>query len=134
MAVQNAFQRHQVGVVTSAGQLFRRIGGTIGTAAFGIMMTTRSASEMNAGLAQIDPGLLDSVPLGLIAQILDNPQRLSTVGPVPLPIVELVRDSMSVSITTLFLVGLVLMLAAMVVNFWLPEARLRDSWDEPPSD
>ena len=94
--------------MTSAGQLFRRIGGTIGTAAFGIMMTTRSASEMNAGLAQIDPGLLDSVPLGLIAQILDNPQRLSTVGPVPL--------------------------AAMVVNFWLPEARLRDSWDEPPSD
>jgi len=43
-------------------------------------------------------------------------------------------DSMSVSIMTLFLVGLVLMLAAMVVNFWLPEARLRHSWDEPPSD
>jgi len=26
------------------------------------------------------------------------------------------------------------MLAAMVVNFWLPDARLRDSWDEPPGD
>ena len=134
VAVQNAFKRHQMGVVTSAGQLFRGIGGTIGTAAFGIMMATRFASEMNAGLAQIDPGLLDSVPPGIIAQILDNPQRLATVGPVPPPIVGLVRNSMSVSITTLFVVGLVLMLAAMVVNFWLPEARLRDSWDEPPGD
>ncbi len=117
VAVQNAFKRHQMDMVTSASQLFRAIGGTIGTAMFGILMTSRFAREMNVGPAQINSGLLDSVPPGLIAQIMDNPQRLASVGPVTLPIVELVRDSMFQSITALFVVGLVLMLAAMAVNF-----------------
>ena len=131
VAVQNAFKRHQMGVVSSAGQLFRGIGGTIGTTAFGVMMATRFASEMNAGLARLDPGLLDSVPTELINQLLENPQRLAAAGPVPLPIAELVKQSMSDSITSLFVVGLILMIAAIAVNIWLPEARLRESWDEP---
>ena len=131
VAVQNAFKRHQMGVVSSAGQLFRGIGGTIGTTAFGVMMATRFASEMNAGLARLDPGLLDSVPTELINQLLENPQRLAAAGPVPLPIAELVKQSMSDSITSLFVVGLIMMIAAIAVNIWLPEARLRESWDEP---
>ena len=134
VAVQNAFKRHQMGVVSSAGQLFRGIGGTIGTTAFGVIMANRFSAEMKGGLAQIDPGLLDSVPPEVVTQMLDNPQRLASAGQVPLPLLDLVRESMSHSITSLFAIGLALMIVALVVNIWLPEARLRETWDEPAGD
>ena len=131
VAVQNAFRRHEMGVVSSAGQLFRGIGGTIGSAVFGAVMASRFRAEMDTGLLQMDPDSLASVPPGLVTGLVENPQRLGSMGAIPPQIIDLVQESMSRSITALFVIALGLMLVALVVNIWLPEARLRDTWDEP---
>jgi EmrB/QacA subfamily drug resistance transporter len=39
VAVQNAIDRHQIGVATSSTQFFRAIGGTVGVAVFGAVLT-----------------------------------------------------------------------------------------------
>lgn len=44
IAVQNAVERTQIGVATSATQFFRQIGGTVGVAVFGAVLTQRLAS------------------------------------------------------------------------------------------
>jgi EmrB/QacA subfamily drug resistance transporter len=39
LAVQNEFEQHDLGIATSSNQLFRSLGSTIGTAAFGALLT-----------------------------------------------------------------------------------------------
>ena len=39
LAVQNEFEQHDLGIATSSSQLFRSLGSTIGTAAFGALLT-----------------------------------------------------------------------------------------------
>jgi EmrB/QacA subfamily drug resistance transporter len=46
VAVQNAFDHSQMGVVTASGQLFRSIGGTVGTALMGSILNHGLASRM----------------------------------------------------------------------------------------
>lgn len=41
IAVQNAVERSQIGVATSSSQFFRQIGGTVGVAVFGAVLTQR---------------------------------------------------------------------------------------------
>lgn len=55
LAVQNEFEQHELGVATSASQLFRGLGSTVGIAIFGAMLT----SGLTNGLANIqnDPYL-----------------------------------------------------------------------------
>jgi EmrB/QacA subfamily drug resistance transporter len=45
IVVQNAVSRNQMGVATSSTQFFRQIGGTVGVAIFGAVLTTALASE-----------------------------------------------------------------------------------------
>ncbi len=44
LAVQNAFDHSRLGVATASTQLFRSIGGTVGTAILGGVLTSRLAS------------------------------------------------------------------------------------------
>ncbi len=60
---------------------------------------------------------------------MENPQQLGQPGATPPQFLELIRASMSTTITSLFVSGLGLMVVALVVNFWLPEAPLRETRD-----
>lgn len=62
--------------------------------------------------------------------MVENPQQLGQPGAIPPQFLELIRASMSTAITSLFVTGLGLMVVVLVVNFWLPEAPLRETWDE----
>ena len=48
VAVQNAIERHQIGVATSSTQFFRAIGGTVGVAVFGAVLTHSLATGPSA--------------------------------------------------------------------------------------
>ena len=48
VAVQNAIERHQIGVATSSTQFFRAIGGTVGVALFGAVLTHSLATGPSA--------------------------------------------------------------------------------------
>ncbi len=69
IAAQNAAPREQLASVTSVVQFFRNIGGTIGSAIFGTIMTT----SMNLGLSKID---LSHVPEN-VQPLLRNPQIIT---------------------------------------------------------
>lgn len=48
VAVQNEFERHQLGVVTASVQLFRGLGSTIGVAALGALLTAGALTQFNS--------------------------------------------------------------------------------------
>ncbi|GGJ28997.1 MDR family MFS transporter [Deinococcus roseus] len=56
LAVQNAVQPTEIGVATSASQFFRQIGGTIGVAIFGTVLTNTLTTEMPKHMPEI-PGM-----------------------------------------------------------------------------
>ena len=133
IAVQNAFHRRQLGAVTSGLQFFRGIGGTIGATAFGAVMTTRFRSEIQSLIQGMPAAARSEIPAEQLASIVENPQALAagTGGEMTLPpeLLQLMREALSSSITTLFVIGLVVLGIALVVNVWLPETTLKATWE-----
>jgi uncharacterized membrane protein len=72
IAVQNAFPITRLGVVTSATQFFRQIGGTLGTAVMGSLLTSHFTHSFQANLPA---DVHAAVPPSVLAQ-LENPQVL----------------------------------------------------------
>lgn len=68
LAVQNEFEQRELGIATSSNQLFRSLGSTIGTAAFGALLTT----GILAGL-----GNISSTPY---VQAIGNSPQASKIG------------------------------------------------------
>jgi EmrB/QacA subfamily drug resistance transporter len=68
LAIQNEFEQHDLGVATSSSQLFRSLGSTIGTAAFGAVLT--------AGIAA---NLMTIKSTSYVQQLSGNPQ-ISKIG------------------------------------------------------
>ena len=133
IAVQNAFDRSQLGAVTSGLQFFRGIGGTIGATAFGAVMTTRFRNEIQALIQDMPAAARSEIPIERLASIVENPQALAagTGGEMTLPpeVLQLMREALSSSITTLFVIGLVVLGIALIVNVWLPESPLKSTWE-----
>ena len=133
IAVQNAFHRRQLGAVTSGLQFFRGIGGTVGATAFGAVMTTRFKDEIQSLIQDMPAAARSDIPIDRLTSIVENPQALAagTVGEMTLPpeVLQLMREALSSSITTLFLIGLVALGIALIVNVWLPESTLRSTWE-----
>ncbi len=59
LAAQNAVAPYQIGVVTSAGTFFQQMGGTIGIALFGAILTSTLSTQMTANL---DPVIRQAPP------------------------------------------------------------------------
>ncbi len=72
IAVQNAFPITRLGVVTSATQFFRQIGGTLGTAVMGSLLTSRFNDSFHANLPA---DVAATIPVPVLKQ-LENPQVL----------------------------------------------------------
>lgn len=144
--VQNAFPFRQLGEVTASLTFFRSIGGTIGAALFGTVMTNRFHAAFNAGLS---PEVRQVIPPDQLAQ-LGNPQVLlsdqttaslrqlfDSVGASGADLFNqfmlTVRDSLSTAIGDLFLVGTVAMALAVVSVLFLREIPLRSSFSDEPA-
>lgn len=141
--VQNAFPFRQLGEVTASLTFFRSIGGTIGAALFGTVMTNRFHASFNASLS---PEVRAVIPEDQLSQ-LGNPQVLiseqtttnlrqlfDSVGANGNDLFNqfmlTVRDSLSASIGDLFMVGAVAMAVALVSVIFLKEIPLRSSFSE----
>lgn len=80
LAVQNEFEQHELGVVTSSNQLFRSLGSTVGTAVFGAMLT--------AGILTQVPAMQNTAYINSLAKneqvtrvgSLDDPNTLLTLN------------------------------------------------------
>ncbi|MBI2939719.1 MAG: MFS transporter [Chloroflexi bacterium] len=144
---QNAVPYAELGVVTSASSFFRTIGGSIGAAVMGSLLTNRFVVSFPENLASaVGPDRLRSLPPQLL-HAFDNPQALfardsagsssqfgqvlTQLGPdgkaIGEAIILAVRLSLSDAIHTAFLAGAVLAALGLVLAFFLKEIPLRRS-------
>jgi Na+/melibiose symporter-like transporter len=147
LTVQNVVPQNKLGVATASSQLFRQLGGTIGVALMGTVMSQRMASSMEEAsekaslektavdLATLPPETATALQSLQDPQVLMDPQRLQSIQSA-LPdelqsvLVELVaqlRESLSYSLTGVFTTGVIVVVVAFVLTFLLEEIPLRSS-------
>jgi len=137
LSVQNAVDAKDLGVATSSVQLFRNLGGTIGVAVMGTILSTGIADKMK-GIVGINPEILDPAMAQRLSQF-QNPQvlldqsKLAVIQnsmPAPLQslfaqLIESLRGALAASLSNVFLAGAVLLVAALILTFFLKEVPLR---------
>ena len=116
LIVQNDVDPKHMGAATSASTFFRMIGASFGTAAFGAIWTSRLAVEMRAA---IPPGV--QLPAGAG----DVTTSLTKIHSLPAPLHDAVLGAFARALDTTFLVAVPIMLAALVLSFFIPEKPLR---------
>ena len=137
IVVQNAFPVERLGVVTASLAFFRSIGGVVGVAVLGSIMTNRMTSGLQAGVSTLPSAI--AAKLGGIAanpQALMDPAsqqamtaQLATLGSqapqVAAQVTTILRGAVAAAITEVFLIGSVLIAVAFVTAFFLREIPLR---------
>lgn len=137
IVVQNAFAQRQMGMVTSSVTFFRSIGGTMGVAIMGTFMNDVFRSRVAEGLAELGAGASALPPQ--VVERLSNPQALlnpeakqALLTGLPVEaqglfdrLLEVLRLSLSDAVTEAFLVGLVVVVVAWGLSWFLEEIPLR---------
>jgi EmrB/QacA subfamily drug resistance transporter len=118
LAVQNAVHPRDMGVATSGATFFRSIGGTIGTALFGAIMTTQLANRLAETLpAQVSRQLDAESLTSSVTQISALPEQIRVV----------VLDAFTYALDNVFLAAAPVIAIAFVFTLFLPEIRLRSA-------
>jgi EmrB/QacA subfamily drug resistance transporter len=141
LVVQNAMPYRLLGVATSSVQFFRQIGGTLGIAIFGTLVTTHLRDNLRAEL----PADVQSLPEPVLErledpQVLLSPESLdrlresfAALGAQGAALFAETIDSMRMvlaeAITNVFFLSMVLSIAALAVSFFLREVPLRTTVD-----
>lgn len=141
LTVQNAVEHRHLGVATSSTQLFRQMGGTVGVAVMGTILSSHMKDEMSRLAAQHptqpapSPALAQKLSALHNPQILLNPDRLVQIRN-SLPesmagmfdqIVLMLRTTLAHALDSVFLAGAIVLFTALVFTLWLKEIPLRTS-------
>lgn len=118
LTVQNAFEHSKLGVVTSATQLARSIGGTVGTAILGSVLNNNLTNKLGAG---VDINKLQGLTL------VTGQEEMMAVKLFLLK----AKGTFASSITEVFLISSFCIGLAALVAFFLKEIPLRKSHIEP---
>ena len=138
VVVQNAFPQDQLGQVTASLQFFRSLGGTVGAAVFGSVVTNRFQSGLTE---RIPAPLKEALPAERL-EALQNPQvLLAPEATLALKqsfaafgeqgqtlfeqLIHVMRVSLGQAITELFLVGVATLLLGFVLTIFIREIPLR---------
>ncbi len=148
LAVQNALPYRLLGVATASSQFFRQIGGTLGIAIFGTLITKYVSANLQSELPMdvrssappailkaledpqilLSPSALDRLREGFAALGSDGP-RLFTES------VTAMQGVLSDGLGRVFFAGLVVAVVALVFSVLLPEVPLRTTiLDQAESD
>ncbi len=125
IAVQNSVNPRDVGVATSGSTFFRSVGGTIGTALFGAILTSRLTAELMATL-----------PAGSAsgAQIDGMTSAMSNIAALPDSVRPLVLEAFTGALGTVFLAAVPILVVGFVFALMLKDVHLRSDHDKdhPP--
>lgn len=124
IAVQSAVPRSVLGSATSVTGFFRFIGGAVGVAVMGSVMAQRLHLELSALLATVPPGLQNRLR-EVIAHpdLVVNPLTRAGLGA---DLLAQVRPAMAHAVGSVFVVGLVIAVAALASAFLVPRGQARD--------
>jgi len=148
IAVQNAVSYNILGAATSAVPFFRSMGGAVGLAILGSVMTNRLASDFIAKLPATIKTIIPPQVLSLMAhnpEVLLDPQAqsqletlFSQAGQQGAALYEqtlgTLRQALNAGLAEVFLIALIITVPAFVINFFLKELPLRKQHvlaDEP---
>jgi EmrB/QacA subfamily drug resistance transporter len=116
-AIQNAVEFRDMGAATSSATFFRQMGGSIGAAVFGAVLSSRLAHYLAERFAQAGAG--PGGAAGVDANNVQAIQRLT--GPVR----DLVLGGFTDALDDVFLVGVPFIVLAFLVSLFLKEVPLR---------
>ncbi|MBI3951260.1 MAG: DHA2 family efflux MFS transporter permease subunit [Acidobacteria bacterium] len=120
IAVQNSVQRQQMGIATSATQFFRIIGGAIGVAIMGTVMTLRMKVHV------VDPTISPNGNTTEIARLLQHPDALidpMTRGRLSPEVLTVLQGVLADALHGVFWVGLIVAVLALGSAFLVPKGR-----------
>ena len=115
-AVQNAVEYRDMGAATSSITFFRQMGGSIGAAVFGAVLSSRLAHYLTEALAQA--GIRSGA--GAV-----NANHVQAIQHLAEPVRGVVLGAFAKALDNVFLVGVPFIVAAFVVALFLREAPLR---------
>lgn len=149
LTVQNAVSPQQLGVATATSQLFRSLGGTIGIAVMGTLMTASMSKKMtdlsaamgagqNTSTAPTNPALAEQMELlHNPSNLLDQPKIEAAMKSLPpelqavfAKMLDMIREALNYAITSTFLAGAIVSVAAVVTALFLKEIPLRSGKDQ----
>jgi EmrB/QacA subfamily drug resistance transporter len=116
-AIQNAVEFRDMGAATSSATFFRQMGGSIGAAVFGAVLSSRLAIHLAERLAAsgVQPGAGSAI----------NPNDVQAIQRLTGPAKTLVLGAFTDALNDVFLVGVPFILVAFVVSLFLKEVPLR---------
>lgn len=118
LAVQNAVPPHQIGSVTSLVQFFRSMGGTLGVAGLGAVLSHHMATEMKSAFPALPAHAMPS-PQALLAP--------EAVAKLPEAMIEALRQVLTHGLHHVFVFGLAIAAASVAVGLFLKELPMRRS-------
>ncbi|MEV1168363.1 MDR family MFS transporter [Nonomuraea sp. NPDC049784] len=125
LAAQNGSELRDMASTTSGVSFFRSLGGAIGVAAFGAILTNRLKDEM-----------ADMLRAAHIALPGGGDVKLGSPGAIqqlPGPIKHIVLEAFTRGLETVFMVGVPIALIGFVATIFLKELPLRGSSTPPPA-
>lgn len=147
LATQNAVPHKELGVVTASSQLFRNLGGTIGIAVMGTVMSNSLTKNLKEALQSPQAPDFSSLDPQMAQQMLSfaNPQTLmnkplieqteanlpADVQPLFMQMIDSIRDALGNTLSMVFLTGALVLVIALLLVFFLKEVPLRTSNQGP---
>jgi EmrB/QacA subfamily drug resistance transporter len=144
LTIQNAVDYKFLGVSTSASQLFRQMGGTVGVSIMGTIMSTTIQNRMGTLMAHIGqhfpaaaktPEMMKKIASLGNPQLLMNQAQLTQIRShlpksfIPLfdTIVSFLRDALTTAIHHVFFIAGFILLIAILIAIFVKEIPLRTS-------
>lgn len=141
LATQNAVPHNELGVATASSQLFRNLGGTIGIAVMGTVMSNNLTKNLKEALQSTNAPDFSTVDPQLAQQMLSfaNPQTLmnkplieqtqaslpADVQPLFAQMIDSIRYALGDTLSMVFLTGTLVLVVALLLVFFLKEIPLR---------
>jgi EmrB/QacA subfamily drug resistance transporter len=116
IAVQSTVAKRDLGTATAATTFFRSIGGAVGVAVMGAVLSSRLVADLDAGGgAGLSRGQLEALVV--------HPELRLTLPP---PLLAAFSEALARGLHDVFLVGIVIMCLALASAFLVPAGRAQD--------
>lgn len=140
LVLQESFPKSELGVVTSSSQFFRQIGGTFGMTILGAVMNHRSGTLLTENLLpklQQMPKEAGQLVGQITATVEKDPQTLFSVmlspealakfpAAIKTELLPIMKSALIDSLHSVFLIGLLFVLAGALLSFFLGRIKLSD--------
>ncbi|CAN5143448.1 N/A [soil metagenome] len=141
LAAQNAVERRQLGVATSAGQFFRQVGSTVGVAVFGAVLTHNLAAPPS-NAADAPTAQVRTLSLADLEKLAVAGRTAAAGAPAAAPVDPRVREAVTSAIQGVIFTGFIVCLLGLLSTLLVPalplQARVRkgspiEAPGEPPA-